>query len=42
MAVSKLFDLSGRTALITGSSRGIGKVIALGLAEYGADVAIQL
>ncbi len=42
MAVSQLLDLSGRTALITGISRGIGKAIVLGFAEYGADVAIYL
>ncbi len=35
------FDLSGRTALVTGSSRGIGSAIALGLAEYGADVVVH-
>ncbi len=35
-----LFDLSGKTALVTGGSRGIGFAIAKGLAEYGADVAI--
>jgi gluconate 5-dehydrogenase len=35
-----LFDLSGKTALVTGGSRGIGFAMAKALAEYGADIAI--
>lgn len=33
-----LFDLIGKTALVTGSNKGIGKAMALGLAEAGADI----
>lgn len=38
--VNKLFDLSGRAALVTGGSKGLGKVMARGFAEAGADVMI--
>ena len=34
----ELFDLSGKTALVTGAKRGIGLAMAVGLAEAGADI----
>lgn len=33
-----MFNLSGKTALVTGARRGIGKAMAIGLAEAGADI----
>ena len=36
----KLFDLTGKIAIVTGGGQGIGEGIALGLAEAGADVVV--
>ncbi len=38
---ANLFDVSGKVALVTGGSKGLGKAMARGLAEAGADVVIS-
>ena len=41
MDVPKLFDLSGQTALVTGSSDGLGLAMARGLAAAGAGIVLN-
>lgn len=37
---SSLFDLSGKVALVSGAAQGMGRAMALALAECGADVMV--
>lgn len=41
MEIKNLFNLKGKTALVTGGSQGIGKAISLALAEFGANLIIN-
>lgn len=41
MVETKIFDLTGKIALTTGSSKGMGKAMAMGLAQHGAKVVIS-
>ena len=39
--IKEKFDLNNKVAVITGSSKGIGKAMAQGLAEFGATVIVS-
>ena len=36
----EIFDLSGKVAMVTGSTKGLGETVAMALAKAGADVAV--
>lgn len=38
--IEKIFSLDGRKAVVTGASSGIGRAIAISLANFGAEVAL--
>ncbi len=40
MDYRELFTLGGKTALVTGAARGLGREISLGLAQYGASLVL--
>ena len=40
MYLEEMFGLTGKTAIVTGAGRGIGQVVACGLAKAGAEVVI--
>ena len=39
-ALEKLFSLEGKTAIVTGGAQGIGSVVAMRMAEVGANIVI--
>jgi NAD(P)-dependent dehydrogenase (short-subunit alcohol dehydrogenase family) len=41
MSLRDSFDMSGRVAVVTGSGQGIGRAIALGLADHGCDLVLN-
>ena len=40
VAMDKMYDMAGKTVLITGGSRGLGRSMALGFAAQGADLSL--